>query len=147
MATALPQPTRDFSSEFHFSASRSGGAGGQNVNKISSKVELRFHVDSSRLLTEEEKSLVKEKLTGSISQEGFLIIVSQEERRQLLNRERCVKKFYGLLKKAFARPKPRKATQPSAAAKRKRLEKKKREGDKKATRSGVGTKLLTDFDE
>ncbi|MBC7923922.1 MAG: aminoacyl-tRNA hydrolase [Ferruginibacter sp.] len=138
---------RDFSSEFYFIASRSGGAGGQNVNKVSSKVALRFHVDSSRLLTEEEKSLVKEKLAGFISQEGFLIVVSQEERSQLLNKERCVKKFYGLLKKAFARPKPRRATQPSAAVKRKRLEEKKREGEKKATRGGSGTKLSTNFDE
>ena len=105
-----PQIERDFYGEFTFITSRSGGAGGQNVNKVSTKVELRFHVDTSLLLTDEEKQLLNKKSESKITNEGFLQIVSQEERSQLKNKQLCVKKFYELLKKSLTKPKKRKPT-------------------------------------
>ena len=125
---------RDFYSEFTFITSRSGGAGGQNVNKVSSKVELRFHVDSSDLLSDEEKTRLHTKLKNQITNEGYLQIVSQEERSQLKNKQLCVKKFYELLKKSLATPKKRKPTKPSKSAVQKRLKTKKIVAEKKAQR-------------
>ena len=125
---------RDFYNEFTFITSRSGGAGGQNVNKVSSKVELRFHVDSSELLSEEEKARIHNKLKNQITNEGYLQIVSQEERSQLKNKQLCVKKFYELLKKSLAKPKTRKPTKPSKSAVEKRLTNKKIIAEKKAQR-------------
>jgi ribosome-associated protein len=126
--------TRDFSSELIFSASRSGGAGGQNVNKVSSKVELRFHIDSSSLLNPEEKSLLKEKVAGRINNDGFLQIVSQAERSQLLNKQAAVKKFYQLLEKNFRPVKKRNATKPTHTSVQKRLQNKKKTSQRKSSR-------------
>ncbi|WP_245590575.1 alternative ribosome rescue aminoacyl-tRNA hydrolase ArfB [Adhaeribacter aquaticus] len=127
----------DFSKEFEFRTSRSGGPGGQNVNKVSSKVELRFHVANSEILNPEEKILVQEKLANYITGEGYLQIICQTERSQLGNKENCIKKFYELLKKAFARQKVRKPTKPSKAARQERLSGKKMQADKKAARGKI----------
>ncbi|WP_018476212.1 alternative ribosome rescue aminoacyl-tRNA hydrolase ArfB [Pontibacter roseus] len=127
---------RDFEPELSFQASRSGGAGGQNVNKVATKVELRFHVDSSALLSEEEKALVQEKLANRINGEGYLQVVCQTERSQLQNKERCMERFYELLRQALTRQKKRKATKPTHASVRKRLERKRKQSEKKSGRGG-----------
>jgi ribosome-associated protein len=129
----------DFSPEFQFQTSRSGGPGGQNVNKVSSKVELRFDVPGSALLTDEQKQRVLKKLRNQITQDGVLLIVSQEHRSQLQNRQAVVRRFYELLERAFREPKPRKPTKPSAAAKAERLRSKRRTSENKARRGGNWT--------
>lgn len=125
---------RDFAGEFHFSASRSSGPGGQNVNKVSTKVELRFNIPGSNLLTGEEKQILLNLLVKKINADGFLIIVSQSERSQVKNREKTIEKFYTLLTKSLTPKKKRKPTKPSAEAKEKRLEQKKLNAEKKMRR-------------
>ena len=126
---------RDFSSEFRFSASRSGGPGGQNVNKVSTKVELRFHVTRSNLLSEEEKEMILDKLKSRINAEGELVLASQSERSQLKNKEKVIERFYILITKALTPEKERKHTKPSKASKEKRLKEKKATAEKKKLRS------------
>ncbi|WP_266203483.1 alternative ribosome rescue aminoacyl-tRNA hydrolase ArfB [Pontibacter kalidii] len=129
---------RGLERELQFQASRSGGAGGQNVNKVNTKVELRFQVEGSELLTEEEKALVQEKLGSRINNEGYLQVVCQTERSQLQNKELCVQRFYELLRQALTRQKKRKATKPTRSSVRRRLEGKKKQADKKASRGFRG---------
>ncbi|MCX6247859.1 MAG: alternative ribosome rescue aminoacyl-tRNA hydrolase ArfB [Bacteroidetes bacterium] len=125
---------RDFSKEFIFSASRSSGPGGQNVNKVSTKVELRFDVPHSTLLTDEEKEILLKRFENKINSDGILILVSQSERSQLKNKEKSIEKFYSLLKKALTPKKKRKPTRPGTAAREKRLEEKRNLSEKKARR-------------
>jgi ribosome-associated protein len=125
---------RDLSSEFDFITSRSSGSGGQNVNKVSTKVELRFQVANSALLDDDEKVLIQQKIALKINQEGFLRVVVQETRSQLQNKEIAVKKFYEILEKAFIVPKPRKKAKPSKKAIEERLTEKKKNAAKKADR-------------
>ena len=135
----LPETlAQDFTPEFQFQASRSGGAGGQNVNKVSTKVELRFNVLNSNLLDDSQKALVQEKLKNQINIEGELIIVSQEERTQLRNKNTVIKKFKDLLKKALFIPKKRLKVQPTAGMIAERLKNKKMASDKKANRAKIG---------
>ncbi|MFH1295705.1 MAG: alternative ribosome rescue aminoacyl-tRNA hydrolase ArfB [Bacteroidota bacterium] len=133
----MPKDTlndRDFLQELTFSASRSSGPGGQHVNKVSTKVELRFHVEGSRLFAPEEKELILEKLAKRINLDGELVLVSQSERTQLKNKERVIEKFYELLKKALTPRRKRKPTKPSPEAKEKRLEEKRLQAEKKERR-------------
>ncbi|RPH34352.1 MAG: aminoacyl-tRNA hydrolase [Bacteroidales bacterium] len=125
---------RDFYSEFTFSASRSGGPGGQNVNKVSSKIELRFNVSESILLSIEEKEIIHVKLANKINNEGELVLVCQTERSQLANKEKVIEKFYSLISKALTTQKKRKPTKVPFKAKAKRLEEKRQKSEKKTLR-------------
>ena len=123
-----------FERELVFTSSRSSGPGGQHVNKVSTKVELRFHIPNSGLLNDEEKDILLIKLKNKINSEGELIIVSQDERSQYKNKKKAIEKFYELLQRALTPPKKRKPTKPTQASKEKRLEKKRIIADKKEKR-------------
>jgi ribosome-associated protein len=130
-------PADAFLSELQFQTSRSSGPGGQNVNKVESRVELRFNIPASQLLTEEQKQTLLQKLASKLTTEGELLISAQEDRSQLRNKEIALQKFHETLRKALHKPKARKATKPSKGAVRQRLESKKKHGDKKANRGRV----------
>jgi ribosome-associated protein len=125
---------RDFSMEIIFSASRSSGPGGQNVNKVNSKIELRFPVSKSELLNSDEKEIILRKLKNKINSEGELLIVVQTDRSQLKNKEEALSKFYQIISKALQPSKPRKATRPTFASVQTRLETKKLLSEKKEQR-------------
>ena len=120
--------------ELVFTTSRSGGPGGQNVNKVNSKVTLHFDVDGSQILTPEEKVVIAGKLAARMTREGILMLAAQESRSQLDNKQTVLEKLDKLLSKAFERRKPRKATKPSKGAKQERLKKKKVVSEKKKWR-------------
>ena len=128
---------QDFSTEFKFQASRSGGAGGQNVNKVSTKVELRLNILTSTLLDSSQKELIQKKCKNQINSEGELIIVSQEERTQLRNKNTTIRKFKELLIKALTIPKKRIKVTPTAGMIAKRLKNKKMASDKKSNRGKI----------
>lgn len=127
----------DFLPELQFQTSRSSGPGGQHVNKVESRVELRFRIADSQLLTDAQKQTLLEKLASRLTQEGELLVTAQEDRSQLRNRETALRKFHQLLVKTLHRPKTRRPTKPGKGAVRKRLESKKKHGDKKANRGRV----------
>lgn len=120
--------------ELKFKTSRSGGAGGQHVNKVSSKVELIFDIENSEHLSEEEKKLVSIKLSNRIDNEGLLHLQCDETRSQLKNKEIVIERFNGLLKKALTPIKKRKPTKPSKSSIKKRLDAKKKQAEKKSSR-------------
>lgn len=117
-----------------FKTSRSGGKGGQNVNKVSSKVELILHVPSAGFFSEEEQALLMERLANRLDQEGNLHIVSQEDRSQLMNKERTILKLIALLKSALHVQKKRKPTKTPKSVIRKRLQDKQSVSTKKILR-------------
>ncbi|MDO9340076.1 MAG: alternative ribosome rescue aminoacyl-tRNA hydrolase ArfB [Bacteroidales bacterium] len=129
---------RNLENEFIFSTSRSGGPGGQNVNKVSTKVELRFNLVSTSLFTDSEKEIIFRKLKNKINKEGELILVSQSERTQLMNKKKVTEKFYVVVSKALTVPVKRRSTKPTFASKVKRLEEKKNRGNIKKLRKDSG---------
>jgi len=128
----------DIQKETTYKASRSGGKGGQNVNKVSSKVELLFSVNNSLLFTDEEKLLLNEKLQSRFNKDGLVQVICDEERSQYLNKEKAVERLMVILTKALHKPKNRKATKPSKAAKAARLNTKRMQGEKKESRKRPG---------
>jgi ribosome-associated protein len=96
--------------------------------------ELRWHLQQSQVLTSIQKELILEKIASQLTAEGYLLVVAQDDRSQLRNKEIALARFHELLQKSLRRPKPRRATRPSAGAVRQRLEGKKRQGEKKANR-------------
>ncbi|MGN6639132.1 MAG: alternative ribosome rescue aminoacyl-tRNA hydrolase ArfB [Mucilaginibacter sp.] len=124
----------DLQKEVIYKTSRSGGKGGQNVNKVSSKVELLFDVLHSQLFTDEEKQRMLPKLEARLNRNGYLQVMSEEERSQYLNKEKAVEKLHTILIKALHKPKARKATKPTKAMKAARLESKRKQSAKKESR-------------
>jgi ribosome-associated protein len=125
---------KDLSKEFEFITSRSSGPGGQNVNKVNSKVELRFSIFDSKILSQEEKQTLFIKLYHRINNQGILTVVSQEERSQLRNKEIAIEKFYSWISLALQPAKERKKTRKPKAAIEKRLSNKKAKSEKKESR-------------
>jgi ribosome-associated protein len=120
--------------EFIFSTSRSSGPGGQNVNKVNTKVELRFNICGALSLSEIEKEKLSARLKNKITLKGDLLITSQSERTQLLNKQKAVEKFYKLICSALKDKPERKATAPTVASDRERLKKKKKRSSLKNLR-------------
>ncbi|MES2629694.1 MAG: alternative ribosome rescue aminoacyl-tRNA hydrolase ArfB [Bacteroidota bacterium] len=127
----------DLFPELTFKTSRSGGAGGQNVNKVSTKVEIGFDIAASAVLTDEEKQRLLEKLGSKLTTEGILKMVSQSERTQLGNKKVVLEKFSELITKSLTVQKKRKPTKISKAAKERRLESKKRDSSIKEMRRRI----------
>lgn len=132
--TAETLPDFSLESFFELSASRSGGAGGQNVNKVNTKVELRFNLNACTIFSDEQIALIYKKLANKINSEGQLVLVSQTHRTQLANKKAVIEKLYLLLIKALSEPKKRKPTKPSPISVEKRLEDKKARAELKKAR-------------
>lgn len=120
--------------ELQFKAIRSSGAGGQHVNKVSSKIELTFSVRQSNGLTDDEKELLYKNLAHKLTKESTLILTCQESRSQHRNKELVIERFFNLIAKNLIIPKVRKKTKPSKLARQKRLNAKKRISEKKENR-------------
>jgi ribosome-associated protein len=127
-------PASLFGNELEFSTSRSSGPGGQNVNKVNSKVTLQFHIGNSLVLSPEEKEQLSKKLASQLTKDGYLMLSSQDSRSQIQNREAVMTKFEKLLALALKKKKKRKATKPSKGSVKERINKKKQHAEKKKWR-------------
>ncbi len=114
--------------------SRSGGPGGQNINKVESRVQLIFNIKESKFLSESQKELILTKYGSKLTKEGEIIIANDSSRSQLKNKELAFKKLHRLLLKAFEKPKKRVTTKPSKAGIEKRIAHKKHNSEKKKMR-------------
>lgn len=132
----IPQ-SPNFLHELTFTNSRSSGPGGQNVNKVNSKVTLTWDIPNSKILTEEQKVLLLKKLVPNLTNKGVLFLTAQDKRSQLQNKETVLNKLDKLLQKAFTLRKVRKATKPNKAALRKRIQEKKHKSERKQLRKKI----------
>lgn len=126
--------TLELLKELKFKAIRSSGAGGQHVNKVSSKIELTFNLTDSNQLSENQKEILSKKLANRLTKEGVLILFSDETRSQHRNKELAIKRFLELITQGLKRQKIRRATKPSRSSIRKKVENKKRQASKKLLR-------------
>jgi len=125
---------KNFHPEFIFKSSRSGGKGGQNVNKVETKIELYFDITNSLLLSSDEKKKLLNRLKNRINKNGVLKIKSQTERTQFLNKQKVIKNFHALVENALQEEKVRKKTNLSETSKQERLSGKKNLSRKKELR-------------
>jgi len=125
-------------SELTIGFARSGGPGGQNVNKVSSKVDLRWNLGTSTALSEEDRAWLLQKLRGKLTTDGTLIVTSTLTRDQAKNRDDATSKLRLIVAAALDRPKPRRATKPSKGAKRRRVADKRHNAEIKKNRRGDG---------
>jgi ribosome-associated protein len=128
----------DLVEELVYQSVRSSGPGGQNVNKVNSKVELRFNVMTSFALSEEERLILLLKLKNKINKTGELILVEQTDRSQLRNKQKVTAKLFSILEKALVKPKKRFSTKPSRSSIERRLESKRVQSNLKSLRKDPG---------